>query len=375
MGGAPNNRRPGIGGASGRKGASVPRRAFVLAVILAIATLGLAAVAAPASTAAGAASAAAAPDLASAPPHERIVVCFVSPGDRSYERTVRLPAAAAKVLLSATPSYPGPCAVYGERSRLGEGVIRTYAQLHRGKPLAVGVTFPRSTFEDLPTAPHDGHHCYDANGDGAIDDHHECVGGHERVMFLPERLRDEVDTPFQWVLMNWNPVGHHPPETYGVPHFDFHFYIQDLEERNAIGAGPCGLLVDCDDYARGAIAVPDAHLPRDYMDVGAVEAGMGNHLIDTTSPEFSGQPFTHTFIYGAFDGRISFYEPMITLEWFKRLFGGDVASRCFALKLPTAWKPAGWYPTEYCIRYRANRADYTVSLEGFVLRDADSAGG
>lgn len=299
-----------------------------------------------------------------------VAVCLVAPGPVESERTVRVPTRVARMLLERTRSYRGPCFRYGDALPLGDGVVRTFAQIRHGTPLAMGVAFPRRTLSGLPSEPHDGHHCYDVDGDGAIDRHHECIGGHEHVMFLPAALRERVDTPFQWVLMNWNPAGHHPHEAYGRPHFDFHVYIQDLEERNAIEEGPCGLLVDCEDYARGTVPVPDAYRPRDYVDVGAVEAGMGNHLVDLSRPEFNGEPFTHTFIYGAFEGRISFYEPMITLDWFDGLSTGRVASDCFDLKLPTAWARSGWYPTAYCVRYRANRDDYTVSLERFAYRSA-----
>ena len=244
--------------------------------------------------------------------------------------------------------------------------MRTYVQTDGRQPLAIGVEFPRSALSGLPSEPSDGRHCYDLDSDGAIDVHHECVGGHERVMMLPEREK----LPFEWVLLNWNPAGHHPPGVYSLPHLDFHFYQQALSERNAIGMGPCAELVDCDDFERATIPVPDAYRPQDHTDVGAVQGAMGNHLIDLTGPEFNGQPFTHTFIYGAFDGSISFMEPMITQAWFDDLFAGSRQSRCFAMKLPQAWEQSGWYPSEYCIRYRPNREDYTVSLEGLVYRTA-----
>jgi len=31
---------------------------------------------------------------------------------------------------------------------------------------------------------------------------------------------------------------------------------------------------------------------------------MGNHLLDLTGPEFNKQPFTRTWIYGAYDGKV-----------------------------------------------------------------------
>ena len=38
---------------------------------------------------------------------------------------------------------------------------------------------------------------------------------------------------------------------------------------------------------------------------------MGNHLVDLTGPEFQKQPFTRSWIFGAYGGRIIFYEEMV----------------------------------------------------------------
>lgn len=170
--------------------------------------------------------------------------------------------------------------------------------------------------------------------------------------------------------MNWNPSGHIPPGIYDVPHFDIHFYLTPNAERLAIRPGPCPVLVHCDDYPRGKILPAARYRTADHVDVDAVEPAMGNHLIDLTGPEFAGAPFTHSFIYGIWDGHISFYEPMVTHEWFTALRHGTRADACFAINLPQAWERAGWYPTEYCLRYRPNRDELTASLEGFVHRPA-----
>jgi hypothetical protein len=92
------------------------------------------------------------------------------------------------------------------------------------------------------------------------------------------------------------------------------------------------------------------------------------HLIDSKSPELvsQGQVFTHTFIFGAYDGHVIFYEPMITLPYLQ-----SRPDTCVPIKQPQAWETAGYYPTRYCIRYRADDERYTVSLEDFVRRTAD----
>jgi len=47
-----------------------------------------------------------------------------------------------------------------------------------------------------------------------------------------------------------------------------------------------------------------------------------------------------------------------------------VTDACFPLKLPRAWERSGWYPTEYCLRYRENRDELITSMEGFVFKHA-----
>ena len=256
---------------------------------------------------------------------------------------------------------------FGETKKLGKGTVRPYAELNPdGSPKAIGVTFTKKMLEGLPTSPNDQHHCFDVNKDGSINPPKECVGGHERILPLPKELAKRSDTPFRWVLLNWNTFGHIPKGVYTVPHFDFHFYTMSLEERNAIRPGSCGLAINCDDFKRATIPVPAQYMPQGYKNVNAAEGAMGNHLVDLTSLEFGNPPmFTRTFIYGTYDGHIIFYEPMITQAHFM-----SQPSECMPLKLPKAWEVSGYYPTTYCIRYLENRREYTVSIESFIYRKA-----
>jgi hypothetical protein len=153
-----------------------------------------------------------------------------------------------------------------------------------------------------------------------------------------------------------------------VPHFDFHFYIMAREAVRQIRPGPCSELIDCDDFKRAQIPVPAGHVHADHIDVGAAVPDMGNHLIDSKSPELvvAGREFTHTFIFGAYDGHVSFYEPMITQTYLE-----SRPDLCVPIKQPQGWETEGYYPTTYCIRYLAAGERYTVSLEDFVHRNAE----
>jgi hypothetical protein len=39
---------------------------------------------------------------------------------------------------------------------------------------------------------------------------------------LPDAVARRWDTPFTWVLLNWDLAGHSPRGVYDVPHFDVH---------------------------------------------------------------------------------------------------------------------------------------------------------
>lgn len=118
-----------------------------------------------------------------------VTICHVPPGQRDQERTRQVDQAAVAALLANTASYPGACVVYGDAVPMGDGTLTTYAQRDGTRPSAIGVVFPRVALSGLPTSPSDGHHCHDVDGDGTIDPHDECVGGHESVLLLPKEFR------------------------------------------------------------------------------------------------------------------------------------------------------------------------------------------
>jgi hypothetical protein len=259
--------------------------------------------------------------------------------------------------------------IYGEAQKLGSGVARLFAELDgAGAPQAIGVSFDQGMLEDLPAMPNSWSRCFDKDGDGKIAAHGECNGDYELEFALPPELVEL--TPFRWVGVNYNPMGHpHPaPPVWAVPHYDFHFYLMEREAVRQIRPGACSELLDCADFARAHIPVPARYVHADHIDVGAAVPDMGNHLIDSRSPELDeqGRDFTHTFIVGAYDGQVTFYEPMITLAYL-----ASSPAPCTPIKQPAAFETAGWYPTTYCIRHPADAQRYPVALEDFVRRDAD----
>ncbi|MBN1237848.1 MAG: hypothetical protein JXB36_05065 [Gammaproteobacteria bacterium] len=260
----------------------------------------------------------------------------------------------------------GPPTEYGASVSHGDGAFTPYGTVVAGVPRSIGISFPASTLENQPAAPSDGK--WDVlDEDGKVVWH--CCG-HERSMEVTGNLLDP--TLFEHIVVNWNPHGHVPPGVFDTPHYDFHFYIIDEATRKSIrapmaeemcepSAGADPVPVTCDDYARLTAPVPEDQYPQDYIRPGAVEPGMGDHMLDPYGSGLNGNPFDHTFIFGAQDGALSFFEPMITLAYLR-----SKPNACFPIRVPAALPEAAWAPTQYCIRYRPGRDEYTVSLESFV---------
>lgn len=260
-----------------------------------------------------------------------------------------------------------PGRLLGANSSVGKGTVSSYAEFdNSGAPKAIGVVFHAGALDGLPSSHSDGHHCFDQNKDEKIDLEKECFGSHEWVIPLPSEAARRSEIPFKWVSLNWNPHGHIPPGVYDLPHFDVHFYIEPIEKIFAIASGSCGPeFVRCDQFKLATKPLPANYMHADFKSVDAVAPAMGNHLIDPTSPEFNKKKFTWTWIYGVYDGRITFYEEMFTLEYLL-----SQPATCFPLKSPPAVGVRGYYPTQSCIRYLSQANEYTVSMEGFTLREA-----
>lgn len=224
----------------------------------------------------------------------------------------------------------------GEQVNIGDGKAWSWIQVdNKSQPQAIGITITKSALTSLPDAS-EMHYNY--------------------LLPLPAQ---KYTTRFDHAELNWNPAGHEPDPIYGIPHFDFHFYFMDLIERMNIPPYPVDP-AKFDNY-------PDAaYLPPTYRNFGGGVPMMGSHWVDITSPELSQtdpQPFTQTFIYGSYDGHVTFMEPMITLDFLMKnaSFKRDIPQ-------PAKWEKSGFYPTEMRIKSNANTV--TVSLERFIYRKA-----
>jgi len=256
----------------------------------------------------------------------------------------------------------------GWQMKLGDGTVSSYAEFEgAGVPSAIGVVWSARALESLP-AGSDEHRCFGRDKHGAMDAATRCQHTFEFVIPLPDAVALRDDIPFKWVLLNWNHQGHIPSGIYDVPHFDVHFEMGAIAEVFAIEPGPCGPeFVRCDQFQTARKPLPPNYAAPDYMDVEAVVPAMGNHLIDTTGPEFRKQPFTRSWIYGVYDGRVTFYEAMVT-----RAYMMSKPNDCLPIKAPRAVAVAGLYPTQYCVRHNAATGEYSVSMEQFIRREASN---
>lgn len=183
------------------------------------------------------------------------------------------------------------------------------------------------------------------------DDHN----GHnmENNLVIPFHPKAIESTPFKFLFLNWNPNGHEPDNIYTFPHFDIHFYMTGhMEVMNYTD------MVKIDQNLPGTDYVPAMYVPAAGVPM------MGKHWVDVTSPELSGAgPFTQTFIYGSYDSRIVFYEPMITLDFLKNTSDFERI-----IPQPAKFKTAGYYPTK--LKVKKHDGVTEIILDGFIYRQA-----
>jgi hypothetical protein len=239
---------------------------------------------------------------------------------------------------------------YGSPVRVGVGRARTYVVLDEksgGVPLEIGVALDERALDGLPTGM----------AGAALEAAKPMSMGDEFILPLPAHN----PTPYPLVVLNWNPNGHEPPQLYGLPHFDFHFYTIDDRARTAIVPSDPA-------YAVKAGNFPGAKMPAGYFPPPAPPAlaavpMMGLHWTDPTSPEFSPAGFSRTFIYGSWDGEVIFAEPMIT-----RAFLLTQPDILLDLPVPAQFAAPGYYPAAYRVVFDAQAREYRIALAKLTWR-------
>jgi hypothetical protein len=235
--------------------------------------------------------------------------------------------------------------IKGEPKSLGDGSVYTWIRLDKdGNTEAIGVNFSEQSLSGLPKPTDPG---------GM-----KILGDFITFEYNIDFPKEISSTPFNHLGLNWNPGGHIPPEFYGVPHFDFHFYTMNMSDRHMIKA------VGEDTNVCYKPPAPE-FTPKDYICAPvSAEPMMGSHWVDLSSPEFNGQKFTKTFIYGTYNGDLIFWEPMLTKAFLETK--PNVTEK---IKLSEKYSKSGlYYPTTYTVKYDDQIKEYSISLDGFVLR-------
>jgi hypothetical protein len=211
---------------------------------------------------------------------------------------------------------------YGSAVPMGNGVAQAWiTEDADGIPTAVGVKLNEKALVNLPS---------------------------ETETFVLNFPKQGATDFYTHILVDWNPQGHEPPGTYDLPHFDFHFYIIPEEDRLMIG--PAG--------APEFDILPDPqYIPADHVKIPGGVPEMGAHWLDMNSPEFNGDVFTRTFIWGSWDGSFVFWEPMITVDFLE-----SHPDETIPIPQPANYESDGWYASDYRVSYSTNPKEYNVSL-------------
>jgi hypothetical protein len=206
----------------------------------------------------------------------------------------------------------------------------------KNKPLRLGATIDAKAMNSLDT------------GGMEMPDHEDMLS-----ILFPVQAKDTV--PFIHLGLDWNPHGHEPAGIYDKPHFDFHFYMISEEYRESIPTYEAAQ-AKFDNF-------PDAaYMPQNYIGIPGGVPQMGAHWVDITSPELNGQLFTQTFLMGSYDGKVIFYEPMITKAFI-------LSHSSFEREVPRPAKvqKSGYYPTQMRLE-RAADGSVSIVLEEFEFR-------
>jgi len=216
------------------------------------------------------------------------------------------------------------------------GKAKTWVKISgNGAPEQIAISIDDAAMNSLPA------------GDGGGEPEAELI------IPFPQQYGASV---FDHALVGWNPHGHEPAGIYDLPHFDFHFYTSTVEEQMSIP------FYEQDSLKFKNYPAVD-YIPANYIAIPGGVPMMGTHWVDVTSPEMNGTLFTQTFLLGSYNGKVTFYEPMITLDFLENNSG-------FERSIPQAAKvqKAGYYPTKMKISRHDGVTE--IILDGFINKQA-----
>ena len=230
----------------------------------------------------------------------------------------------------------------GPQVTLGQGKVRSWISVDaNGNPKEIGIEMTRESL---------------LHPEG--DKKNSPMGA--SITVIPLHLKAQQSTPFNHIGLDWNPEGHEPEHIFDVPHFDLHFYMTSLQERLSIPSWSESTDALFNNYP------PLGYMPADYFTPpgpDTAEPQMGKHWLPMDLGAFL--PFSKIMIYGSFDGKVTFIEPMVTVEY---LLSNQETNQYYSQ--PEYFAKAGNYPTKYNIYHDASTGNIYITLSDFVARVA-----
>ena len=244
---------------------------------------------------------------------------------------------------SDSTSPTAPQIRYGASLPFAQGTARSFVELDAsGTPTALGIALTEGGLSGLPAT--------------------SSTPSPTALMVSLALPAEASGTGFDHAELGWNPNGHEPPQLYGQPHFDAHFYMVSQATQMAILPNDPQFATKAANFP-AADLVPTTYVPPPGMPAASAIPQMGVHWTSLGAPELNGQPFTSTFIFGSWDGQFIFVEPMVTKAYLE-----THPNATTTIPQPARWNRAGRYPTTYTVAYDAASKEYRFVLGGLTKR-------
>jgi hypothetical protein len=218
---------------------------------------------------------------------------------------------------------------YGDAITLGPGSMKSWIQTdENGKPVSLGFTISEAAIAALPST----------------DTMYMLM-----MPMMSGNMSMTMPSPFDHLEINWAPNGDAGSAVFNHAHLDCHFFTINSSTQ-------MGIMMGMDTAMIGA-----NYLPQNCKADSVAEANMGVHVYDTLSAEYHGSPFDHTFMYGFYQGNMTFVEVMCAKYFLdaKTNYTGNISQ-------PIAFKHAGYYPLKYTVSYNASAKEYLYSLDNLT---------
>ncbi|NJK59854.1 MAG: DUF5602 domain-containing protein [Oscillatoriales cyanobacterium SM2_1_8] len=243
----------------------------------------------------------------------------------------------------------------GDERKIGNGYVRVWVTHNaEGHPTRIGVTLTEGGLYNLPDDGDTGRE----NGQEAAALKLMDMIGHDtfeyELLFPPEA----AETAYTHMGFNWNPFGHAPQNVFTEGHYDVHFYMESPEYRHNIAK------VSAATVLQGHKKPPSGYMPANYqMAYGTLEPRMGIHWADFQSPQLKPGKFENIFLFGSHNGRVLFWEPMITRDYLlKKVEYRETLSQ------PKYYPSSKYYPLTYTLHYDQERHEFDIVLDDLVYR-------